>query len=196
MMAFTDMTGLAGSVIVIAAVAARLPVAARLHRPYFSLLLGVVAIAAMIPFGDLPLAAYVRGIIGDLSIVSLVLLLQSMTRPLCGWPRPDVQSRVALLALVALGAVALYPMALGAGLFDPYRLGYGSPWLVGALLLIALAAYFRRMVLVAFCLTLAVLAWVAGWYESTNLWDYLLDPLLAIYATGALVAHGARRLRT
>jgi len=85
---------------------------------------------------------------------------------------------------------------LGAGLFDPYRLGYGSQWLVGVLLVIALAAYIRRLTLVALCLALAVLAWVAGWYESTNLWDCLLDPLLAMYAIGALAAHGARKLRT
>lgn len=196
MIAFTDITGLASSAIAITALAARLPGVARLRRPYLAPLLCVVAIATLIPLGDLPLAAYVRGAIGDLSIPSLMLLLLSVSAPLCGGPRSDTQSRFALLALIALAAVGLYPMALGAGLFDPYHLGYGSPWLVGVLLLIALAACWRRLPLVALCLALAVLAWSGGWYESANLWDYLLDPLLATYAIGALIRRGARKLQT
>jgi len=89
--------------------------------------------------------------------------------------------------LVVLAAAVLYPMALGIGLFDPYRLGYGSSWFLGFLLLLALAAWFWRLYWVALSLALAVLAWGIGWYESANLWDYLLDPLLAVYALGALV---------
>ena len=34
---------------------------------------------------------------------------------------------------------------------------------------------------------LAVLAWAAGWYESGNLWDYLIDPMVAGYAVFALL---------
>ena len=30
--------------------------------------------------------------------------------------------------------------------------------------------------------SLAVIAWSIHWHESTNLWDYLLDPFLAVWA--------------
>jgi len=41
----------------------------------------------------------------------------------------------------------------------------------------------------ALSIALAVAAWSFGWYESTNLWDYLLDPWLAIYALIAQLKH-------
>lgn len=197
MINFTDITGLASSTVAILALTVHLPGVARLHKPYLLLLMGIVAVAVLVPFGGLPLAAYVRGATGDLSVASLVLLLMSILRPLCG-RTPGGQfnastrcmseeGRLALLLLVALAAAALYPMALGLGLFDPYRLGYGNPWLLGGLLLLALTAVFRRLPLVALTVALAVFAWSVGWYESGNLWDYLLDPLLAIYAIGALL---------
>ncbi|MBI4938165.1 MAG: hypothetical protein HY846_08110 [Nitrosomonadales bacterium] len=206
MIAFTDLTGLAGGAIVLAAAATRLPGVARIQKSRRILLAGGVAVAALIPFGGLPLAGYLRGATGDLSIISLLLLALALTRFMVA-PMPEGESsapsfrnseggkgRQALLLLVALAAAWLYPMALGIGLFDPYRLGYGSPWLVGGLLLLALAACFRGLFWVALPIALAVLAWAIGWHESGNLWDYLLDPLLAIYAAVALARRGARAL--
>lgn len=206
MIAFTDLTGLAGSAIVLAAVATRLPGVARIQKSRRILLVGGVAIAALIPFGGLPLAAYLRGATGDLSIISLLLLALALTRfmavsaPEREFSAPSFcgseggEGRQALLLLVALAAAWLYPLALGVGMFDPYRLGYGSLWLVGALLLLALVACFRGLLWVALPIALAVLAWGIGWHESGNLWDYLLDPLLAIYALGALARRGVRAL--
>jgi TctA family transporter len=97
--------------------------------------------------------------------------------------------------LVVIAALALYPLALGIGAKDPYRLGYGDPWFLLVLLAIALAAISRRLPVVALVVPLAVLAWGVGWYESTNLWDYLLDPLVAIYGVGVLMKLLARQLR-
>lgn len=190
MINFTDMTGLASSTVAVMATIVLLPGVARLQRSHFALLLCAIAIAALFPFGGLPLAAYVRGWIGDLSITSLVLLMLAISRPLCGDPPSGAKDKIAPLILIALAAIGLYPMALGIGFFDPYRLGYGNPWLLGGLLLVALAACFRRLQVLALAIALAVFAWSIGWYESTNLWDYLLDPLLAIYAICALIKRG------
>lgn len=186
MINFTDMTGLASSAIVITAMVAQLPGVVRLQRTQFAMLVCVVAITALLPVGGLPLAAYVRGWMGDLSITSLLLLTLTIFRHLPGWGLSDNRAGNPLLILIALGALGLYPMALGIGLFDPYQLGYGNPWFIGGLLLVALVACFRQLPVVALTIALAVLAWSIGWYESSNLWDYLLDPLLAIYAVSAL----------
>ena len=194
MIPFTDMTGLAGSAIAATAMVAQLPGVARMPSSRYGLLLCVIAITVLIPFNGLPLAAYVRGITGDLSITALVLLMLSVLRPLFGWRPSDAGARTAMLILIALAATGLYPMALGAGLFDPYSLGYGNPWFIGGLLLIALAACLRRLPVIALAIALAVLEWGAGWNESNNLWDYLLDPLLAIYAFGALLRQGVQIL--
>jgi hypothetical protein len=100
--------------------------------------------------------------------------------------------------VIALAALALYPMALGIGAYDPYRLGYGDPLFVAVLLLIVLIAWFRKSFLLVLCIALATLAWATGWYESDNLWDYLIDPFVSIYALATIttcMASAALKLR-
>ena len=187
MIQFTDMTGLTSSALAMAAMAIMLPGVARIPKPYRIGLTCAIVLIALIPFGELPLAAYVRGVTGDLSIVSTILLLLAILNRLTGWQPFDVQSRFVLFFLVALTALGLYPTSLGIGYFDPYRFGYGNLWFIVVLLVIALAACFRQLQAIALAIALAVFAWGVSWYESTNLWDYLLDPLLAIYAISALM---------
>ena len=189
----TDITGLLGLALALAATLSALPGVRRWSRLRLGTALIAVAVAALVPFGTLSVAECLRGALGDLSITTLVLLGGATLRRLSGPPPMATHGRLARLGFIAVAALSLYPMALGFGLFDPYRLGYGSPWLVGALFAVALTAWFRRFYLLALCLALAVLAWSVRWYESGNLWDYLLDPLVAFYALGALVAHGVKR---
>lgn len=190
---FTDLTGVASVASAMAAFVLLLPSAKRLARSRLAMLQVAVFAAALIPFNGFPIAAYVRGATGDLSVTTMVLLWCALLRPWSktshGCAAADSSNRQALLALIAVAAVALYPMALGLGAFDPYRLGYGSWLFVTALLLVALAGWFRRYYLIALCVALAALAWAIGWYESGNLWDYLLDPFVAIYALFALLMH-------
>ena len=192
MINFTDMTGLASSAVAIAAMSVQLPGVARLQKSHLAVLLCALVVVVLIPFGGLPLAAYVRGVTGDLSMASLVLLMLAILKRLPGRSPLDDKARTMLLLAIALAAAGLYPMALGIGYFDPYSLGYGNPWFLGGLLLAALVAAFRQRPAIAWVVALSVLAWSAGWYESANLWDYLLDPLLAIYAFGALLKQGVQ----
>ncbi|HEY8887508.1 MAG TPA: hypothetical protein VIM35_03395, partial [Gallionella sp.] len=120
---FTDLTGLAGVAGATAVSLLLLPGIARLTRPRRTLLLGAVFALMLIPFGTLPFAAYVRGMTGDLSITTLVLLCCTMLRPWYGCVAVDAKHRLALLGLIALAALALYPMALGVSAHDPYHLG-------------------------------------------------------------------------
>jgi hypothetical protein len=60
--------------------------------------------------------------------------------------------------------------------------------------LAALAAWIWNYYLVALCIAFAILAWTVGWYESSNLWDYLLDPWIAIYALLVNAMYGVRML--
>ena len=190
-----DLAGLAGAAAAIASVLLGLPGIARLRRahPVSSLLAALVA--ALVPIGGLPASGYVRGIVGDPSITTVLLLLHGLLRPVLGWAAIDARSRLALQVLVAAGGLVLYPLALGLGPFDPYRLGYANPWFLGGLLALAVAAGLRRLTLVAGCLALAVLAWAVGLYESRNLWDYLVDPLVAAWGLGALLLRGVQALR-
>jgi len=139
------------------------------------------------PLGmNLPLIAYVRGVTGDLSIV-LTLLLWSTLLP-SNKPAP-----IAFKSAIALIALCFYPFALGVGMIDPYAWGYGSiPFLV-ATLLFALICGLANWTKGVWIIAIAILAWAAHWHESANLWDYLLDPFLAIWAVCACIGAILRR---
>lgn len=187
MASFTDMAGLAGIALAAASLSGmaldRLPLSKRLS----TLSAGGIFVLLLLPFGELPLAAYVRGMIGDLSITTLLLFGYVSGRRLDCLPPLDSQHRIGSLLLLVLAACILYPLALGATAYDPYRLGYGEPWFMGLLLMLALTGSTLRLPFVALSISLAVLAWAVGWYESSNLWDYLIDPSLSVYALLALL---------
>jgi hypothetical protein len=194
MPALTDLTGLVGAAAVVASVFLALPGVARLRRARPVVLLLVSVAVALAPVAALPAAGYVRGVVGDLSLTTLLLLVRGLLRPICGWGPVEPRSRLTLQALVAAGGLTLYPLGLGLGAPDPYRLGYGSQGFLAALFLLAIVAWLERLHLVAACLALAAAAWAVGACESRNLWDYLIDPLISAYGLSALLLRGAKAL--
>ena len=132
-------------------------------------------------FMELPLAAYVRGVVGDLSIVSTLLL----------WSTLLPSHKSAPLAFkwgIAIIALCFYPFALGLSMIDPYAWGYDSNIFLLAVLLSAVICALTNWTKGTWIIGLAIIAWVIHWHESANLWDYLLDPLLVIWAIFALVS--------
>lgn len=143
------------------------------------------------PFGlgmELPLVAYVRGVVGDLSIVTMLLLWTSLLS--ASKPTP-----LAFKLAIVLIAIAFYPLALGLGMIDPYAWGYGSITFFIAVLFFALVCGLANWSKGVWIIAIAILAWAAQWHESANLWDYLLDPFLAIWALGGLITTLYRRRR-
>lgn len=124
---------------------------------------------------ELPLVAYVRGVTGDLSVVLTLLLWSSVLLP----SRP-----VPLAFRIALSIIALlfYPLALGLGMLDPYAWGYGSLVLLIAIAMFALVCGLLGWTKGVWIIAIAIVAWAGHWHESTNLWDYVLDPLLCLWA--------------
>jgi len=154
----------------------RLPVRAR-----YAVMLAA-ALAVFVPIGELSIAAWVRGVTGDLSMTTLVLAGAVCFAQLTGRMPIGQRELHALFRLLVLAALFLYPFALGWTRFDPYALGYGSIEFLTALLLIALAAWWARLHVIVLVVIAAALAYLAGAYESRNLWDYLIDPLASVYA--------------
>jgi hypothetical protein len=137
---------------------------------------------------ELPLVAYVRGVTGDLSIVTMLLLWTS----LLSGSKPDP---FVLKFAIACIAMVFYPMALGLGMIDPYAWGYGSTVFFIAVLLFAVVCGLANWSKGVCMIAIAIIAWAAHWHESANLWDYLLDPFLAIWALMALIGTLFRRHR-
>jgi hypothetical protein len=137
---------------------------------------------------ELPLSAYVRGVIGDLSVVSMLLLWTSLL------PGRKPAPLVFKLAIACI-AIVFYPLALGFGMIDPYVWGYGSILFFIAVLLFAVVCGLANWSKGVWIIAIAILAWAAHWHESANLWDYLLDPFLAIWGLIAVFGALYRRRR-
>lgn len=153
----------------------------------------VVCVVLAVPLNGLILAGYVRGFFGDFSAVSWMVMLAAVIRRAGGPTLLDAADRRRLWWLAAIGGAVLYPMTAGLTVFDPYALGYQPLVLVIALVPIMLwLAVIRSRLL--WLLALAVLAFDLHLLESPNLWDYLLDFWLALYAWGWLVAQALRLL--
>lgn len=124
---------------------------------------------------ELPLVGYVRGVTGDLSVVLTLLLWSAVMLP----SRPiPTGFRVAVIGITLM----FYPLALGLGMFDPYVWGYGSLGFLIGVVLFALFCGLFGWTKGVWIFAIAIIAWAGNWHESTNLWDYLLDPLLALWA--------------
>ena len=137
---------------------------------------------------ELPLAAYVRGAIGDLSVVTTLLLWSALL--------PNNKSAPFAFKLsIAMIALAFYPFALGLGMIDPYAWGYGSIAFLIAVLVFAVICGLANWSKGVWIIGLAIIAWTVHWHESANLWDYLLDPFLAIWAIFGIFSALLRKRR-
>jgi len=160
----------------------------RLPVPLRYAVILAAALAVFVPIGDLSIAAYLRGVTGDLSVTTLVLAGAACLAQLTGRTPIGQRDLRALCCLLVLAALFLYPFGLGWTSFDPYALGYGSIGFLTALLLFTMAAWWARLYLIVFVVITAALAYLANAYESRNLWDYLIDPLVSVYALASLLA--------
>lgn len=164
------------------------------RRARAAVLIGTAALV-LAPLGELSVAGYLRGVIGDLSITTMLLLLGVSVTGLGARPWLAAREHTALAAAALMAGVGLYPLALGAGAIDPYAWGYGSYGLGGVLLAGGLLAWYARMYgLLAFLLA-GIGAYLARLLESDNLWDYLIDPLLVGYAAAYWLRRGVAARR-
>ena len=150
------------------------------------LLCAAVLAFMFLPVRGIPVAGYLRGFVGDLSLTTWLLLGSFVLSFTFGPKLHDRRELGALAAFVLAGATFLYPMALGLTAFDPYALGYSAR--VGPLLLglapVALVAWSRGRLLLPLSIGLALAAFRFDLLESRNLWDYLLDPWLTVAMLG------------
>ncbi len=130
---------------------------------------------------------WLRGLTGDLSMLSLLLLAAAVYQQLSGndWLRR--QERKPLEAAVVVTGLIFYPLALGYGAMDPYFWGYGNIYFVSMLLALAGVALIRNYRMLATFIMLALLSWNMQLLQSVNLWDYLIDPFIWFFYMGRML---------
>ena len=129
-----------------------------------------------LPIQEIPLGRWLFGVIGNFSLLSTGLLALSLSyfaTGKCWFKRSDFAA--AWLFGAAVGMV-LYPLSLGLGNYDPYFLGWHSSGF-RAFLIVLTCTLFLLGNRLAWLLLAAVVGYGLGLLESTNLWDYLVDPV-------------------
>lgn len=144
-------------------------------------LLALLAAGAL-PIDGVSLAAFVRGVLGDLAVTTMVFLSWAVLgKVMQRAPRP-LSKRIGPAAFYAALGLAMYPAMLGLCPMDPYRLGFEPTWLLVICGVATVAFSVRGYWVTAIAMILATLAFTLDLGHSRNYWDYILDPLLATYS--------------
>jgi len=146
-------------------------------------------IVALLPITELSIAGYLAGLFGNLSLTSILLLGLYLAQRCDFFQPPErlTSDLTQLYFIVGVSAVFLYPTALGLTTLDLYAAGYYPVILAPLLLAVIILSLWKRWYYLALFPGLAFVAYGFNVFESDNLWDYLLDPLLAIYCLAQLL---------
>ncbi len=187
-MAMSALLGLAGVALAYCALLLNVMRAQRQSRAVQIGLMVMALFFALFPILDEPLVIYFRGVFGDLSVATLLLSGAAVASV---FQRQDLlvaQDKRLFYLVIAMMSLLLYPFALGWGQADTYRLGYHFglfEWLIFSIGLFALAL---RAFFVTAWIALSLISYELNLYESRNLWDYLIDPVVSIIALSAVIS--------
>ena len=150
------------------------------------LVAAVALISGLIPLSGLPIPLYLRAGIGDLSIVTQLLLSIYLINSFAGIDSTPARKTAyqQLCIFILVTAAWFYPTSLGLTYFDPYRFGYITDpmhWLaLGYFFLGALTLLLLQSLWTSSILCIATISFCFGSLESTNYWDYMIDPIVTI----------------
>jgi hypothetical protein len=142
--------------------------------------------ASVFPFGTLAAVGYLRGVCGDLSLLTQILLGCTVIHHVAGWKLLCEQDRRFLFTIIGVAGLVLYTTAGRYWHFDAYALGFSGMAIV--LVLVPLTLWlWRSRPCAGLVLLVSVGAFNLKVLDSTNVWDYLIDPWVTIYAWGNIV---------
>ncbi len=184
-----------GTLLIVAAFGVQLSLL--LKPPYRWLAMAcLVLLSVILPVAGTKPWLWINGAVGELSVVTMILLTGFILRNLTGFSLTGSYTRVHIYLVIFIAGLLLFPATLGLTQFDPYSLGYSFEL---SLLLLALSIFYwlfqqRHLAVI---LLIVVAADEIGILSSNNSWDYLIDPLLWIISPVMLVImYAARRTST
>ena len=136
------------------------------------------AIVLIVPIAGVSMAGHLRGLWGDPSIVTFLLLFLYTVRP------SSLPNRPRLSTCVLVSLFVMLPLYLPLFLLNPnvpldlYSYGWKPKWILIAIAVIALGSVMMRRMAPRWTniIAIALIASSVGLMESDNLWDYLVDP--------------------
>ena len=162
------------------------------------LVLGLIALGVLaVPIKGIPIARWVASISANFGIPFTGLLAVTVWERAFAKKIFSARDWFASWMFGVVGGLVLYPLALGLGKFDTYKWGWSfSPLFAGIAVLTGLLVW--KQIRFGILLLLAIIAYHLRLLESTNYWDYLLDPvycLISILGLSYLLARGCCRRR-
>ncbi|HXV19290.1 MAG TPA: hypothetical protein VD883_04345, partial [Candidatus Omnitrophota bacterium] len=141
---------------------------------------------------------YARGYFGGISASLTFFLLLDLFWAFRAPSRPGSWRSDEGMGLFAAAGLILYPSSFFILPWHAYAWGYsesGAFWAFSACVLAAGIYWYSRRSIWALVLPAALAAYHLRLLESDNLWDYLIDPLLFLWAVAALLLALARKCR-
>ena len=134
-----------------------------------------------------PLVIYLRGFTGDFSVAMLLLSAATIGSILVQKDIIASHDKKFFYLMITLMSLVLYPPSLGWGRVDTYQFGY-SFWLVEwVLVALGLLAFSLRAPLTVVWIATALISYQLSLFESRNLWDYLIDPIVSVIAISSSI---------
>jgi hypothetical protein len=146
------------------------------------LVLGLIALGVLAaPIRGISIARWVASINPNFSIPFTGLLAVTVWERAFGKKIFSARDWDSSWTFGAVGGFVLYPLALGLGKFDPYEWGWSfSPLFAGIAVLTGLLIWKQNRF--GILLLLAVVAYNLRLLESTNYWEYLVDPVYCLFS--------------
>ncbi|MFQ3322247.1 MAG: hypothetical protein ACI90U_000053 [Pseudomonadales bacterium] len=155
----------------------------------------IIVAVTLIPVNQITTTGYIRGVTGDISLISLCWLFTAFVAKVTGKDLVNQQQRTLNIVTLCILALVLYPASLGLVQTDPYVWGYQANNLLIVLAIIGIAMWYAGNYHLTLWIALAVLGFAFKIMESTNLWDYIIDAWLAIFVISLTIKKLFRRLR-
>lgn len=152
-------------------------------------------LVVLLKVDGIPIGRLATGLSANASVPLIALLINCAWKNAGGRILLDRRAHTAAYIFGLCTGAVLYPMALGIGRFDPYVDGWHYSWVF---VLLMAATVFLLIVRNRFglVLMLCLIAYQLHLQESTNLWDYVIDPiyfLASIIYLASLLVYGVLR---
>ncbi len=188
-------TALIGLSLLLSAIVLRLLLQFNINKTAARSLTFITFVLSFITISGDSITIYLHGLLSDLSISSLALSIHYLITADNSSYRISKQN-IPLFYLIALSGLFFYPAALGLGMVDPYSWGFinysallSSLIFISLLAILIIFAFIKQYSLLLLTLVLCLAGYQLRLLESQNLWDYLFDPIIFIYALLTTIVH-------
>lgn len=167
----------------------------------------LATLLCVVPITGLSVGRWIHSFTGLISIPLTVILAWYVFKPLLSWrfgsmlssrfsspSIPKQTLRTYWSAVVILSAFHL-PMSVGWGAFDPHALGWSAQF-VWIPLALAVAFLWLNQIELFGITVVATVAWKMNLLDSTNGWNYLVDPVAIGMSIAGLAGELVRLLRS